>query len=92
MVQLTLTRCLSLQLRAFVSLAVYAARYGNFLYAEFTAVDDWNFEAVSFHEAFDLAKDPHQLNNIYHDQSSALQAELHTLLEAEWKCTGETCQ
>lgn len=39
--------------------------YGHFLYAEFSSLLDWNFEAVSFREAFDLATDPHQLTNVY---------------------------
>lgn len=34
------------------------SKYGDFLYSEFTALADWNFQNVSFHEAFDVSTDP----------------------------------
>lgn len=37
---------------------------GDFLYAEFTAFSDWDFEHPTFFEAFNLTRDPHQLDNI----------------------------
>ncbi len=31
------------------------SEYGDMLYAEFTAVTDWDFSEVSFHELFDVS-------------------------------------
>lgn len=33
------------------------SQYGDMLYAEFTAVSDWNFTNITFHELFDVCKD-----------------------------------
>jgi arylsulfatase A-like enzyme len=67
-------------------------KYGNMLYSEFTAVADWHFQAVSFHEMFDMDKDPHQLDNIYANQTDAMKAELNALVDAEWKCNTSSCK
>ena len=68
-----------------------AAGHGNMLYAQFTAVKDWHFENVSFHEMYDLDKDPYQLDNIYSSASPALLANLTKVLEAQYNCAAETC-
>eukprot|EP00947_MAST-08B_sp_MAST-8B-sp1_P002915 g2915.t1 len=64
--------------------------YGDFLYAEFTAVKDWNFSAVSFHEAYDVKKDPYQLNNVYESLSEAKKTALAAQLHKQWQCHGQT--
>merc|ERR1712187_826369 len=54
---------------------------GNMLYAEFTALSDWNFTNYSFVEIFDMDKDPHQLVNLAASTSVAVKAGLHDLLQ-----------
>ena len=69
---------------------VGSAKYGNFLYAEFTSLDNWNFADPSqfFYEAYDVAKDPDQLNNIYHSLDEPTQKALAAQLEKQWQCKG----
>eukprot|EP00908_Phaeocystis_cordata_P001727 Transcript_11863.p1 GENE.Transcript_11863~~Transcript_11863.p1 ORF type:complete len:547 (-),score=98.35 Transcript_11863:887-2527(-) len=64
--------------------------YGDFLYAEFTAVQDWNFENVTqhFYEAFDMSVDPGQLNNIYHTLNATTKQALAEQVHREWRCKG----
>merc|ERR1711934_115960 len=50
---------------------------GNMLYAEFTALNDWNFQNYSFVEIFDMNADPHQLVNLAPQISEAVKAKLH---------------
>jgi hypothetical protein len=69
-----------------------AAGHGNILYAEFTAVTDWDFQNVSFHEMYDLDVDPYQLDNIYHLASPELLSNLSAVLDAQYTCSGPTCK
>ena len=60
------------------------ATYGDALYAEYTSLDDWNFQNYSsgsykFYEFFDYAQDPWELRNLYNSCSNATKAELHRL-------------
>ena len=65
---------------------------GNKLYAEFTSLDNWNFEQKPlFVEVFDLDKDPHQLNNIADQTSAEQKAEWAKMLQAQWQCRGQDC-
>ena len=67
-------------------------KYGDMLFAEFTALTDMHhFTNVSFHEMYNMTTDPHQLHNIYNDQTPELQQELHDLVEKEFRCAGATC-
>jgi N-acetylglucosamine-6-sulfatase len=66
-------------------------KYGNTLYAEFTAVEDWHFEADLFIEMYDLDKDPHELHNLASTAPAALKAELHEMVLKQFACEGETC-
>jgi len=66
--------------------------HGNMLYAEFTAVKDWNFTNYNFVEIFDLDKDPHQLHNLVNKTPSHVKANLHNLLQAQWECAGKNCE
>ena len=75
----------------YVGEAAAAAGHGNILYAQFTAVTDWHFQNVSFHEMYDLDTDPYQLNNIYHLASPQLLANLTKVLDAQYSCSGPTC-
>mmetsp|Transcript_75456 Transcript_75456/g.233423 ORF Transcript_75456/g.233423 Transcript_75456/m.233423 type:complete len:560 (-) Transcript_75456:202-1881(-) len=65
---------------------------GNMLYAEFTAVEDWNFSAPSFTEVFDLERDPHQLTNLARSVPAGVKAQLHEQLKAQWGCAGKGCE
>mmetsp|Transcript_38935 Transcript_38935/g.121222 ORF Transcript_38935/g.121222 Transcript_38935/m.121222 type:complete len:554 (-) Transcript_38935:109-1770(-) len=65
---------------------------GEMLYAEFTALEDWNFTAPSFVEIFDLARDPHQLVNLAGSTPAAVKAKLHAQLQTKWECAGEGCE
>ena len=49
-----------------------------------SAVTDWHFQHVSFHEMYDLDKDPYQLNNIYQAASPQLLANLSAALDAQY--------
>eukprot|EP00939_MAST-03C_sp_MAST-3C-sp1_P001972 g1972.t1 len=64
--------------------------FSGMLYAEFTSLDDWHFENVSFYEAYNATRDPHQLENIFRtlgaDERAALASEVGTL----WRCAGQT--
>lgn len=67
-------------------------KFGNILYAEFTSVGDmWTFTNVTFHEMYDMDKDPHQLDNIYSSQPNQVKRALAALLAKEFRCRGETC-
>jgi len=65
---------------------------GNMLYAEFTAVEDWNFSAPSFVEIFDLDRDPHQLTNLATSVSASIKLRLHEQVRQMWECSGEGCE
>ena len=66
-------------------------KYGNTLYAEFTAVSDWHFEAELFVEMYDLDKDPHELHNLASTASASLKQEMHEMVLKQFACAGETC-
>lgn len=70
---------------------VGSAKYGNTLYAEFTAVVDWHFASPNFIEMYDLDTDPHQLNNLANSSSAALKAELHAMVVEQFGCEGASC-
>ena len=53
-------------------------------------MEDWHFNAVSFHEAFDLAKDPHQLNNVYNTLPQNTKDALAAEVAKRWKCSRQT--
>jgi arylsulfatase A-like enzyme len=64
----------------------------NMLYAEFTAVTDWNFTAPDiFVEVFDVSKDPGQLHNLANVTSVADHAIYHAMLEKQFRCSGAAC-
>ena len=65
-----------------------SGEHGNLLYAEFTAVADWQFQNVSFHEIFDLDSDPHQLHNLYNTTSPAVRQQLAAQVAEQWRCAG----
>lgn len=57
------------------------SQYGDFLYAEFTKLADWNFSGPFFYEAFQLDNnDPEQLNNIYSSLDNQTKADLAHML------------
>merc|ERR1711924_399739 len=63
--------------------------YGNFLYAEFTALADYNFTAPNmFIEMYNVEKDPHQLNNLANSSSKQLKATLHAMLKSNGSALG----
>jgi N-acetylglucosamine-6-sulfatase len=65
---------------------------GNMLYAEFTALADWNFTNYNFVEVFDVEADPHQLTNLASKVPNSTKRALHDMLHAQWKCQGEHCE
>ena len=67
---------------------VGSARWGEFLYAEFTALADWNFTAVAFREAFDVRADPYMLDNVWARLAPENQSALADELRARWRCVG----
>tara|TARA_B110001452_G_scaffold234810_1_gene213318 strand:- start:85 stop:1779 length:1695 start_codon:yes stop_codon:yes gene_type:complete len=71
---------------------VGSATHGDFLYAEFTSLDNWDFADASqfFYEAYDVAKDPDQLDNIYHQLTHDLQKALGAQLAKQWQCKGRS--
>lgn len=64
--------------------------YGDLLYAEFTAVSDWHFEAPVHYELFNMTEDPHQLKNIYHGFNKAHKKDLQKRLLQQWTCAFNT--
>merc|ERR1712050_349581 len=60
--------------------------YGDLLYAEFTAVADWHFEAPVHFELFNMTTDPHQLDNIYYKSPQTLRSDLQKRLVKQWTC------
>lgn len=65
---------------------------GNMLYAEFTALSDYNFTDYNFVEIFDVEKDPHQLKNLASSTDTATKKRLHDMLQAQWECQGKNCE
>lgn len=65
---------------------------GNMLYAEFTALTDWNFTDYSFVEIFDMDEDPHQLNNLAPSVPASVKTKLHNMLQTQWECSGKNCE
>ena len=65
--------------------------YGDLLYAEFTAVKDWHFDAPVHFELFNMSTDPHQLKNLYYTAPKALTDALQARLVAQWTCANTTC-
>jgi len=65
---------------------------GNMLYAEFTALADWDFKNLSFVEVFDVEKDPHQLYNLAKDVDENTKSMLHKMLESMSRCQGLDCE
>ena len=71
---------------------VGSEKYGNTLYAEFTALEDWNFQSSTlFIEMYNVTEDPHQLHNLAASADPALKAELHAMVEAQFGCSGASC-
>jgi len=64
--------------------------YGDFLYAEFTSLMQWNFTDTGsfFYEAYNVSKDPDQLDNIYSSLPGTWKASLAAQLQKSWKCKG----
>ena len=60
-------------------------------YAEFTAVTDWHFSNVTFHEAYDLDKDPYQLKNIYSTLNPSTKTMMIEALDKQYNCAGADC-
>jgi len=69
------------------------SKYGDFLYAEFTKISDWNFTNITFHEAFNMSNgmDPFQMRNVYGDLSDDVKQALANRVSEKWKCSGNTC-
>lgn len=66
--------------------------YGELLYAEFTAVTDWEFEAPCHYELFNMTTDPVCLDNIYYTTATVeVKADLQKRLLTHWGCSGATC-
>lgn len=61
--------------------------YGNFLYAQFTSLADWDYHNVTFYEAFNLTADPHQLKNIYAELPSDIKRHLANDIERSYSLT-----
>jgi len=64
--------------------------FGDMLYAEFTAVKDWHWEAPVHYELFNMTEDPHQLKNIYYTSPQSLRDELQQRLVKQWTCASNT--
>ena len=67
--------------------------YGDLLYSEFTALQDWHYDSPGHYELFNMTTDPHQLVNLYYLPSTpqALKDELQRRLVQHWECAGDTC-
>eukprot|EP01047_Picozoa_sp_COSAG01_P091020 COSAG01_NODE_22722_length_844_cov_1.032215_1_plen_225_part_00 len=67
--------------------------YGNKLYAEFTAVQDWNFTSPDiFIEVFNLDDDPGQLDNLVNLTSAEELAYYRSETRAQFTCVGAACK
>tara|TARA_B110001452_G_scaffold8696_1_gene7583 strand:+ start:172 stop:1983 length:1812 start_codon:yes stop_codon:yes gene_type:complete len=64
--------------------------FGDLLYAEFTAVTDWDFAAPVHFELFNMTTDPHQLTNLYAATPHALRHELNRRLLKQWTCAANS--
>ena len=64
--------------------------YGELLYAEFTAVTDWHYDAPVHYELFNMSVDPHQLKNVYAAAPRALKRQLQKRLLRQWGCAANT--
>eukprot|EP00927_Polykrikos_kofoidii_P050237 TRINITY_DN44158_c0_g1_i1.p1 TRINITY_DN44158_c0_g1~~TRINITY_DN44158_c0_g1_i1.p1 ORF type:complete len:545 (-),score=54.69 TRINITY_DN44158_c0_g1_i1:54-1688(-) len=65
---------------------------GNMLYAEFTAVSDWNFTDYNFVEIFDMDTDPYQLVNLASNTPDSVKRRLHDMMQLQWQCAGRNCE
>ena len=65
------------------------------MYAEFQAGDLANapieFDAVDFHEHYDMDADRWQMNNTYKELSDAAKTSLSADVHRWYKCAGATC-
>jgi hypothetical protein len=52
---------------------------------------DITFEKADFVEYFDCEKDPWQMTNLAKTADAATLAELHTKVQAYYKCAGDEC-
>lgn len=69
-----------------------SAKYGNKLYAEFTAQADWNFTSHDvFTEIFDLDADPGQLNNLANSTPAAEMTFYRDAMRGQFACAGPSC-
>jgi len=75
------------------ALRFHDSAYGNILYAEFTALKNWDYTNTTdlFIEMFDLDKDPHQLHNTASHYSPALKAKFHEMAVEQFSCSGSSC-
>ena len=71
------------------------------MYAEFTQLDNWNFEHMDpavpnpgvyhFFELFNTEADPGRMQNLYPNASSKMKLALHKLVTDNFHCTRQLC-
>ena len=69
------------------------SEFGETMYAEFewSAAGETVFDNVDFHEYYDVAKDPWEMDNLYNHTDKATLDRLHNKLRSWYHCAGESC-
>ena len=79
----------------YIALRSLGGAHGNLMYAEFQTGDLANapieFDAVDFHEHYDMDADRWQMNNTYKELSDAKRSSLSAEVHRWYKCAGATC-
>ena len=68
-----------------------AGQQRNMMFSELTEVSDYYFQDASFHELYDLSKDPYQLTNVWGAASPAEQQAWLKRLHTAAACKGAEC-
>ena len=63
----------------------------NLQYIEYDSTWSWNSTSVQFHELYDVAKDPYQVENLYKTSPPSLLSALHDQIATYYKCSGSDC-
>ena len=79
----------------YIALRSLGGAHGNTMYAEFETGDLANapieFDAVDFHEHYDMDADRWQMNNTYKALSDAKRSSLSAEVHRWYTCAGATC-
>lgn len=71
------------------------SKYGNTLYAEYQtghlSQKPIDFDALNFHEYYNLDTDEWEMDNLYNKTDKALLSSMHDTLHQWYNCKGREC-